>query len=96
MLLASIQGLPCNECTDLTVHVDHLIEIAQDLKPHTNYQFLGLAHLQDLARSYAEQVKKLKLQASNKSYKYMTALMQLDNHNCFVMAISEGDIPHIQ
>jgi hypothetical protein len=31
-------------------------------KVHTNYKFLGLAHVQDIARNYAEQIKQLKLQ----------------------------------
>jgi hypothetical protein len=31
-------------------------------KSHTNYHYLGLAHMQDLAKGYADQTSQLKLQ----------------------------------
>ncbi|KAG2136159.1 hypothetical protein BD769DRAFT_1709636 [Suillus cothurnatus] len=39
--------------------------------------------------TYAEQIKQLKLQ-------YMSVLMQLDNYNHLLMAVSKRDIPHLQ
>ncbi|KAG2044115.1 hypothetical protein BDR03DRAFT_977769 [Suillus americanus] len=67
-----------------------------DLKAHTNYKYLGLVHMQDIAKIYAAQVKELKLQACNNSQKHMTSLTQLDDYNCLLMAISENDVPHLQ
>ncbi|KAG0691560.1 hypothetical protein DFH29DRAFT_884169, partial [Suillus ampliporus] len=43
-------------------HVNHLVDTAQNPKSHTNYRFLGLAHMQDLAKGYADQTRQLKLQ----------------------------------
>lgn len=56
------EGTPCHNCADVHEHVAHLIKIAQDPKPNTNYRFLGLGHLQDLLKASTEQVKHLKLQ----------------------------------
>ncbi|KIK36883.1 hypothetical protein CY34DRAFT_93661, partial [Suillus luteus UH-Slu-Lm8-n1] len=56
------QGSACDECTDVHRHILHLSEIARDPKQHTNYKYLGLGHLQDIAKTYAEQIKVLKLQ----------------------------------
>ncbi|KAG1852547.1 hypothetical protein F4604DRAFT_1933696 [Suillus subluteus] len=86
----------CNECAIVHKHISQLVEIAWDLKAHTNYKYLGLAHMQDVTKMYAAQVKQLKLQACNDSRKYMTALTQLDNYNRLLMAISENDIPCLQ
>ncbi|KAG2029090.1 hypothetical protein BDR03DRAFT_1051571, partial [Suillus americanus] len=64
-------------------------------KHHTSYKFLGLGHMQDIVKTYADQIKQLKLQELNHSRKYMCSLTQLDNYNCLLMAISEKDIPCI-
>ncbi|KAG2742799.1 hypothetical protein P692DRAFT_20879328 [Suillus brevipes Sb2] len=79
----------CNECTIVHKHISRLVEIARDPKAHTNYKYLGLAHIQDIAKMYAAQ-------ACNDSRKYMTALTQLDDYNRLLMAISENDIPRLQ
>ncbi|KAG2049242.1 hypothetical protein BDR06DRAFT_984500 [Suillus hirtellus] len=71
------------------------LNIARTPKVHTNYKFLGLAHVQDVARTYAEQIKQLKLQL-NDLCKYMSALTQLYDYNCLLMAVSERDIPRLQ
>ncbi|KAG1813664.1 uncharacterized protein BJ212DRAFT_1482561 [Suillus subaureus] len=88
-------GTPCDECTEIPLHVECLADIAHTPKAHTNYKFLGLAHVQDVARTYAEQIKQLKLQL-NDLRKYMSALTQLDDYNRLLMAVSERDIPHLQ
>ncbi|KAG2029671.1 hypothetical protein BDR03DRAFT_936803 [Suillus americanus] len=61
-----------------------------------NYHFLGLAHMQDLAKGYADQTRQLKLQGLNESRQYMSTLTQLDDYHCLLMAISEQDIPRLQ
>ncbi|KAG1858796.1 hypothetical protein DFJ58DRAFT_840379 [Suillus subalutaceus] len=58
-------GTPCDECTEIPLHVKHLADIARTPRAHTNYKFLGLAHVQDITRTYAEQIKQLKLQIVN-------------------------------
>ncbi|KAG1861685.1 hypothetical protein F4604DRAFT_1929762 [Suillus subluteus] len=63
-------GTPCDECAEIPHHVEHLADIACTPRAHTNYKFLGLAHVQDIARTYTEQIKQLKLQL-NDSCKYM-------------------------
>ncbi|KAG2116646.1 uncharacterized protein F5147DRAFT_649104 [Suillus discolor] len=88
-------GTPCDECAEIPLHVEHLADIAPIPKAHTNYKFLGLAHMQDIARTYAEQIKQLKLQL-NDSRKYMSVLTQLDDYNRLLMAVSEQDIPRLQ
>ncbi|KAG0701125.1 hypothetical protein DFH29DRAFT_1000528 [Suillus ampliporus] len=93
---AATPDLPCDECTDVSVHIARLVELARDPKPRTNYKFLRLAHMQDTARSYAEQVNALKLQGLTDSRKYMRALTQLDDYHRLLMAISENNIPRLQ
>ncbi|KAG2117596.1 hypothetical protein DEU56DRAFT_919052 [Suillus clintonianus] len=93
---SATSDLPCDECTDVSVHIARLAELARDPKPHTNYKFLGLAHMQDTARSYAYQVNTLKLKGLTDSRKYMRALTQLDDYHRFLMAISDNDIPRLQ
>ncbi|KAG1841198.1 hypothetical protein C8R48DRAFT_620387 [Suillus tomentosus] len=61
-LESATSDLPCDKCTDIPVHIVHLAELVRVPKPCTNYKFLGLAHMQDTARSYAEQMNALKLQ----------------------------------
>lgn len=56
------KGSPCGECAALSAHVDNLSQTVWNLKPHTNYKYLGLANMQDIAQSYAEQARQLKLQ----------------------------------
>ncbi|KAG2054350.1 hypothetical protein BDR06DRAFT_971579 [Suillus hirtellus] len=51
--------------------VDSMRALPADPQSHTNYKFLGLGHMQNIARGYADQMKQLKLQASNESCKYM-------------------------
>ncbi|KAG2139089.1 uncharacterized protein EDB93DRAFT_1298960, partial [Suillus bovinus] len=68
----------------------------RDPKHHTNYKFLSLGHMQDIVKTYADQIKQLKLQQLNHSCNYMCSLTQLDDYNCLLMAISEKDIPRIQ
>ncbi|KAG1893164.1 uncharacterized protein F5891DRAFT_1131378 [Suillus fuscotomentosus] len=92
---ARFQGSPCGECSDVHRHIVHLSEIARDTKHHTNYKFLGLGHMQDIAKTYADQIKQLKLQELNHSHKYMRLLTQLDDYNRLLMAISKKDIPRI-
>ncbi|KAG2142384.1 hypothetical protein DEU56DRAFT_699584, partial [Suillus clintonianus] len=89
------QGSACDECTDVHRHILHLSEIARDPKHHTNYKYLGLGHLQDIAKTYAEQIKMLKLQELNHSRRYLRSLTQLDDYSRLLMAISEKDIPRI-
>lgn len=60
----TFEGSPCGECAIVHKHISRLVEIARDLKAHTNYKYLGLGHMQDLAKMYAAQVKELKLQVS--------------------------------
>lgn len=55
-------GTPCDECSEIPLQVERLADIARTPKAHTNYKFLGLAHMQDIARTFAEQIKQLKLQ----------------------------------
>ncbi|KIK37978.1 hypothetical protein CY34DRAFT_25811 [Suillus luteus UH-Slu-Lm8-n1] len=57
-----IEGSPCGECAALSAHIDNLSQTAWNPKPHTNYKYLGLANMQDIAQSYAEQARQLKLQ----------------------------------
>ncbi|KAG2753036.1 hypothetical protein P692DRAFT_20723497, partial [Suillus brevipes Sb2] len=59
---SAVQGLPCEECADVPMHIARIAEVARDPKSHTNYKFLGLAHMQDIARTYANQLNDLKLQ----------------------------------
>ncbi|KAG1786519.1 uncharacterized protein HD556DRAFT_1248152, partial [Suillus plorans] len=90
------EDYPCEECGEVYAHVYHLIDIARNPKAHTNYHYLGLAHMRDiLVKKHADQVNQLKLQACNDSCKYMYTLTQLDDYNRLVMAISENDIPRI-
>ncbi|KAG2033581.1 hypothetical protein BDR03DRAFT_871860, partial [Suillus americanus] len=89
-------GTPCDECAEIPLHVKCLADIVHTPKVHTNYKFLGLAHVQDIARADAEQIKQLKLQQLNDSRKYMSVLMQLDDYNQLLMAVSERDIPRLQ
>lgn len=65
---ARFQGSPCGECSDVHRHIVHLSEIARDPKHHTNYKFLGLGHMQDIAKTYADQIKQLKLQVHLHSF----------------------------
>jgi hypothetical protein len=58
------QDLPCDECADVPAHIARLAEVARAPKSCTNYRYLSLAHMQDIARSYAEQANTLKLQVS--------------------------------
>ncbi|KAG2740437.1 hypothetical protein P692DRAFT_20753352 [Suillus brevipes Sb2] len=60
----TFDGSPCGECAIVHKHISRLVEIARDPKAHTNYKYLGLAHMQDIAKMYAAQVKELKLQVS--------------------------------
>ncbi|KAG1738939.1 hypothetical protein EDD22DRAFT_787131 [Suillus occidentalis] len=86
------QGSACDECTDVHRHILHLSKITQDPKQHTNYKYLSLAHLQDIMKTYAKQIKVLKLQELNHSCKYLRCLTQLNNYSHLLMAISEKDI----
>jgi hypothetical protein len=61
---SATQDLPCDECADVPAHIARLAEVARAPKSRTNYRYLGLAHMQDIARSYAEQANTLKLQVS--------------------------------
>jgi hypothetical protein len=58
-------GTPCDKCAKIPLHVERLADIAHTPKAHINYKFLGLAHMQDIARTYAEQIKQLRLQVSH-------------------------------
>jgi hypothetical protein len=93
------------------MHIARIAEVARDPKSHTNYKFLGLAHMQDIARTYANQLNDLKLQVSrvqfshvltnsiqglNDSRKYISTLTQLDDYHRLLMAVSENDIPRLQ
>ncbi|KAG1772528.1 hypothetical protein EV702DRAFT_1048648 [Suillus placidus] len=91
-----IEGSPCSECAALSAHVDHLSQTARNPKPHTNYKYLGLANMQDIAQSYADQARQLKLQGLNASREYISALSRLDDYHRLLMAISEHDIPRLQ
>ncbi|KAG1718200.1 hypothetical protein EDD22DRAFT_855598 [Suillus occidentalis] len=90
------EGVPCHECAKIAHHITHLADTAQNPKSHTNYRFLGLAHMQDLAKAYANQTRQLKLQGLNDLRKYMTSLTQLDDYHHLLMAISEQDIPRLR
>ncbi|KAG1837324.1 hypothetical protein DFJ58DRAFT_148198 [Suillus subalutaceus] len=83
------EGVPCDECADISQHVSQLVEAARDPKPHTNHRFLGLAHMQDLAKGYADQTRQLKLQ-------HMSMLTQLDDYHHLLMATSEQDVPRLR
>ncbi|KAG1721992.1 hypothetical protein EDD22DRAFT_983034 [Suillus occidentalis] len=76
-------------------NVNHLADAARNPKSHTNYRYLGLAHMQDLAKGYADQTRQLRLQGLNDSQKFMHTLTQLDDYQRLVMAISEKDIPRL-
>ncbi|KAG2352294.1 hypothetical protein BDR07DRAFT_1314420 [Suillus spraguei] len=91
-----IEGLPCGKCAALSAHVNHLSQTARDPKPHTNYKYLGLANMQDIAQSYADQAWQLRLQGLNASCKYISALTRLDDYHRLLMAISEHDISRLQ
>ncbi|KAG1877634.1 hypothetical protein DFJ58DRAFT_720422 [Suillus subalutaceus] len=91
-----VEGSPCGECAELSAYVDHLSQTARDPKPHTNYKYLGLANMQDIAQSYADQARQLKLQGLNASREYISALTRLDDYHRLLMAISEHDIPRLQ
>ncbi|KAG1894264.1 uncharacterized protein F5891DRAFT_1195401 [Suillus fuscotomentosus] len=93
---ALIEGSPCGECAELSAHVDHLSQTARDPKPHTNYKYLGLANMQDIVQSYADQARQLRLQGLNASREYISALTRLDDYHRLLMAISEYDIPCLQ
>ncbi|KIK35669.1 hypothetical protein CY34DRAFT_95705, partial [Suillus luteus UH-Slu-Lm8-n1] len=93
---SAMQDLPCDECTDVPAHIARLAEVVRDPKSRTNYRYLGLAHMQDITRSYAEQANTLKLQGLNNSRKHIKALTQLDNHHRLLMAVSENNIPRLQ
>jgi hypothetical protein len=58
----TFEGSPCCECAIVHKHISWLVKIMRDPKAHTNYKYLGLAHMQDIAKMYAAQVKELKLQ----------------------------------
>ncbi|KAG1751967.1 hypothetical protein EDD22DRAFT_850668 [Suillus occidentalis] len=90
------EGVPCHECAEIAHHITRLADTARNPKSHTNYRFLGLAHMQDLAKAYADQTRQLKLQGLNDSRKYMTSLTQLDDYHRLLMAISEQDIPRLR
>ncbi|KAG1841139.1 hypothetical protein DFJ58DRAFT_732592 [Suillus subalutaceus] len=94
-LVTSLEGVPCDECAEISQHITHLADAARNPKSHTNYHFLGLAHMQDLAKGYADQTRQLKLQGLNDSRKHMTSLTQLDDYHRLLMAISEKDIPRL-
>jgi hypothetical protein len=63
-LLSTMFEDSCNKCTIVHKHISWLVKIAHDPKAHTNYKYLGLAHIQDITKMYAAQVKHLKLQVS--------------------------------
>ncbi|KAG1841285.1 hypothetical protein F4604DRAFT_1664193 [Suillus subluteus] len=86
---------PCEECGEIYAHIYCLVDITRSPKAHTNYQYLGLAHMRDTVTKHANQVNQLKLQTCNDSRRYMYALTQLDDYNRLLMAISENDIPRI-
>ncbi|KAG1782210.1 hypothetical protein EV702DRAFT_1240022 [Suillus placidus] len=97
---------PGRDCAGLTVvwpdnlppfimYITHLEDIAQNPKLHTNYRFLGLSHMQALAKGYADQTRQLKLQGLNESRQHMSMLTQLDDYHRLLMAISEQDIPRL-
>ncbi|KAG1738230.1 hypothetical protein EDB19DRAFT_1983776 [Suillus lakei] len=77
-------------------HITQLADAARNPKSHTNYRFLGLAHMQDLTKGYANQTRQLRLQGLNESRQYMSTLTQLDDYSRLLMAISEQDIPWLQ
>ncbi|KAG2367180.1 hypothetical protein BDR07DRAFT_1479299 [Suillus spraguei] len=83
-----------------TVNITHLSEPCAQSKHCDPNMFdgspCGLAHMQDIAKMYAAQVKELKLQACNDSRKYMTSLTQLNGYGRLLMAISENDVPCLQ
>ncbi|KAG2740581.1 hypothetical protein P692DRAFT_20681422, partial [Suillus brevipes Sb2] len=56
------EDYPCDECGEVYSHIYRLINIARNPKAHTNYRFLGLAHMRDLVKKHADQVNVLKLQ----------------------------------
>lgn len=58
------EDYPCEECGEIYGHVYCLIDIARSPKAHTNYQYLGLAHMRDTVRKHADQLNQLKLQVS--------------------------------
>ncbi|KAG2150792.1 hypothetical protein DEU56DRAFT_908430 [Suillus clintonianus] len=94
-LTSLLEDVLCDECADISQHINHLADTAQNPKSHTNYRFLGLAHMQDLAKCYANQTRQLKLQGLNDSRKHMTSLTQLDDYHRLLMAILEKDIPRL-
>ncbi|KAG2096550.1 uncharacterized protein F5147DRAFT_583983 [Suillus discolor] len=61
---SAMQDIPCEECADIPTHIACIAEVTRDPKSHTNYKFLGLAHMQDIARIYANKLNELKLQVS--------------------------------
>lgn len=63
-LSSPLADVPCDECADISQHVNHLADAARNPKSHTNYRYLGLAHMQDLAKGYADQTRQLRLQVS--------------------------------
>jgi hypothetical protein len=90
------------------MHIARIAEVARDPKSHTNYKFLGLAHMQDIACTYTNQLNDLKLQVSrvqfshvltnsiqglNNLRKYISTLTQLDDYHRLLMVVSENDIP---
>ncbi|KAG1719742.1 hypothetical protein EDB19DRAFT_1647796 [Suillus lakei] len=91
-----LEGVPCDECAEISQHVTQLADAARNPKSHTNYRFLGLAHMQDLAKGYADQTRQLRLQGLNESRQYMSTLTQLDDYSRLLMAISEQDIPRLR
>ncbi|KAG2348099.1 hypothetical protein BDR05DRAFT_853925, partial [Suillus weaverae] len=95
-LFTLLEGMPCDKCAEISQQITHLVDAARNPKSHTNYRFLGLAHMQDLTKAYADQMRQLKLQGLNDLHKYMTSLTQLDNYHRLLMAISEQDIPRLR
>jgi hypothetical protein len=54
-------GSPCSECLDIVPSLEHMVSVAQDIKPHVHYRYCSHFDMVKVARQYAEETNHLKL-----------------------------------
>ncbi|KAG2069992.1 hypothetical protein BDR04DRAFT_1020110, partial [Suillus decipiens] len=87
---------PCNGCTEVVGFIEHLLLLAQDIKPHTKYRFLSHSDMVNIACQYSAENNQLKLKGLNNARRALHVLTQLDDYKSLIMVLSEHDIPCLQ
>ncbi|KAG2338518.1 hypothetical protein BDR05DRAFT_951816, partial [Suillus weaverae] len=89
-------GSPCTECLDIVPSLEHMVTIAQDIKPQVHYRYRSHFDMVQVARQYAEEANRLKLKGLNDARRVTHVLTRLDDYKSLIIALSENDVPRIQ